>query len=61
MEQLKHCPFCNSGSVELHSGGREVRWVNCNYCSARGPIVTGHDAEARAVVLWNGLLGEKHR
>ncbi len=61
MEQLKHCPFCNSSSVELHSGGTDMRWVNCGLCSARGPVAEGYDAAERAASMWNELLGEKHR
>ena len=60
VREWKHCPFCGSSEVALRDNGGN-RWVECLYCDARGPRVSGELAEERAVMMWNELLGKKHR
>jgi Lar family restriction alleviation protein len=47
--ELKPCPFCGSGYVELSQDGC---YVLCRLCDAEGPFIvpTGED---KAIAAWN--------
>ena len=47
-QKLKPCPFCGSDNVELH---RNIEYVLCTKCGARGTPFDGHPADA--VESWN--------
>jgi len=47
------CPFCGSVSyVFMTDEGGQVH-VECGYCRAQGPTVSGDRAADRATMLWN--------
>ena len=52
-EELKPCPFCSCGTVELEvvsMNNESISWVHCNGCSACGPEI---DTKENAVKFWN--------
>ena len=57
VQTWKRCPFCGSMDIVLRDNGGH-RWVECIYCEARGPRVSGDHAKERAVMMWNVLSGK---
>ncbi len=49
----KQCPFCKGESTKVNStGSRVLFWVNCDNCSACGPV---ENLPELAVKVWNGV------
>ena len=48
---LEPCPFCGTSNVDLVNGALyDIHHVECNECTARGPI---EEDEDEAVDNWN--------
>ena len=45
--QSRGCPFCKNKQAELHKD-KNVDFVLCNFCGARGPCFDGHPEDASA-------------
>jgi len=60
---MNNCPFCASDDVGYsygtHPDGRELSFISCGHCGARGPVRTYlsvfDDDESEAA--WNRRLG----
>jgi len=52
-EELKACPFCSCGTIELEvvsMDNNSISWGHCNGCSAFGPEI---DTKENAIKFWN--------
>jgi len=47
---LRPCPFCGAGNVEMYDRRMSTWWVHCYRCGTEGPI--GRDVET-AKRMWN--------
>jgi len=49
MPDLKPCPFCGPGKINIYENHYHA-WTECNNCRARGPIAK---TLVEAIELWN--------
>jgi len=54
--KIERCPYCEEGTVEItregRASGRDVFWVGCRECGARGPRLY---VLRRALEEWNSV------
>lgn len=54
MSEIANCPYCGEGGCEIdtwtHISGKNMYFVRCMFCQARGPSFFKKD---RAIDAWN--------